>query len=437
MSDNYKVILIKYENEEILLEKIKIILQDYDMYLIESDENKHVFDRDGSYSRTFILNPPVNGWITMYDDDEQQWEQMAQELSQLIECLVLGMGIFKDMLYYTVYRSGDVAGEFMSNFKYYEYEVDDAVIDRFKGERDIFEEIVSADGADSIKEALDSCREGNLEAAEACHLILSVIGVIPQKDNDDAEQEQKEEKINPLRHKYEETDEPISIDMNDIFYVDFESINLRIADVGMVIDAIKQICNEMGYINAEDASCGDKKKGGLFKKIFNAVKETKRVQFFISPVNSGWVTLVGEIETLLGSEPTSWDFVHIEGELSQILERDIVNIYANAEKWGFKVFRKDDLICEYNSDVEYSDLNSIEEILTGNTDNELEELLNEAPENPNDINEIFIKFCSVLGIENYKINIPMDFSIEEFKTGILDRLPDGDKFTSLKFVKNK
>jgi hypothetical protein len=272
MASNYKVILIKCEDEEILLEKIKNIMEDYDMYLIESVENKYVFDREGSYTRTFILNPPVNGWIIMYDDDEEQWEQMALELSELIECLVLAMGIYKDMLYYTLYNGGEVKGEYKSTLKYYEYEVDDEVIERFKGETDIFEELVSAEGIESIGEALDSCREGKVEAPEACHLILSALGVIPQKDDE----EQEEEKINPLWHKYEQTDEPISIDIEDIFYVDFESINIRANDAGKVIDAIEQISNEMGYKKVDDFSLEEKNKGGLFKKIFSSVKETKR-----------------------------------------------------------------------------------------------------------------------------------------------------------------
>jgi hypothetical protein len=123
--------------------------------------------------------------------------------------------------------------------------------------------------------------------------------------------------------------------------------------------------------------------------------------------------------------------------LSQILETDIVNIYANAEKWGFKVYREDDLIGEYSSEIEYSDTTNIEEILMGNSENQLSELLSEIPESPEDINEMFTKLCTIIGIENYRINIPMDFNTEEFKTNILDRLPCGDEFLSIKFVEDK
>lgn len=424
--ENFKVTYFRFEDTEGLLDSIKGVMKTYDMELIESDGTKHTFDRDRSYSRSFIIRPAENGWTAVYDEDEIQADSLSQELSGLLGCIGLCIGIRRDLLFYTLFADGDQVDQYLSTFEYYEYPIDNDVISRYKGNGKAFESVVGQESTYDFQNILDRCKEGELEVSDAYDSILNMIGaVIEQQEEPEDEEESIHDEIQEI------------IDVNDIFYVDFKSINIKNQDTQKVIEAIEQTVQEMGYIRVESFEDSGSSQKGFFKKLLSSVSESKRLEFYISHESAGWVTLVGELEVLYGNEPTEWQFLDIEPILSQILKQQMITVYGNNERWGFNIYKDGDILYKYTSDSGIVDVNEVVNIFKEMNRDDLEEILNSSVRTVEDIDGALNRFCLLLGIRNYRINIPMDYSEEEYKINVLNRLPDGKEFINIKFIENK
>jgi len=425
--DNFKSIYVKYGDREDLLKAIKTVMATYDMRLVEHSGNNYKFVRDRSYSRSFSINPPVNGWILVRDEDDVQAESLSQEISEILKTSVFCIGIRKDLLYYTAYHGGRQIDQYLSTFDYYEYAIDDTVIEKYRGSASTLSSIVS--DKEKFERALDWCKNGQMTAIEAYTLILEAMEIRKEKE------EPTEELIKEEENEIVGEGEEVSINLDDIFYVDFESINIETENREEVIEAIRQIADEMAYEEVPDFNEEQNKKRGFFKKILSSVTERRRLQFYISPAVKGWVTLVGEVQVFFGDEPADWNFLHLEERISEILKRDVVNVFADSERWGFALYRDGVKITEYDSSTNSPgnyDLPVREEVK-----GRLEALMREPADSPQDMDERLSQFCSLMGIENYRINIPMDYSEEEYTLHVLSRLPDGRAFTSLKFIQKR
>lgn len=416
--DNFKVVYVKYDDSGILLEKLKNIMADYDMNLIGIDENKYTFDRDRSYSRSFIIDNAMNGWISLLDEHETQAEELTLELSNALSCFAMCIGIHGDMLHYLIYEKGEQTGQYMSSLKYYEYKVDDDVTNTYKGDASIFGSMLSDDDTHSLQSMLDGCREGNIDAYEVYNSIRIMTGIIIKENEED-----------------EIEDDPLIT--TELFYVDFESINIKTDDIENVTIALDQVVNKLGYIRVEDFKNEDGEKKSLFKKIINSVFESKRLKFYISPVCNGWVTLVGEKEKLIGGNPEDWEFLHIESDMSNILKTQVINIFADNESWGFKVFENGRKNYKYSSDGEFVNFLDITNLFPDLTEDEFDRIFDRTLLDTKDVDEVFKEFSITLGIKNYKINIPMDYSEEEYSSTVLEKLPDGANFLNLKYAECK
>lgn len=425
--DNLKTAYFKCNGTEILLEKIKEIMETYDMFLIGSDGYKYTFDRDRSYSRSFIIKLAENGWVQVYDSDEDQMESLVQELSGLLAVFALTIGIHKDLLYYRAYDKGSSVDQYLSTFDYYEYPVDDKAISKYKGNSGVFSDLLGQEEIGKLQDVLDGCKDGNVEASQGYLNIIRILGIVAEKqtimeEEDDVEDDGMDQE---------------EIDFKDIFYVDFKSINIKIQDQQRVVEAVENIARELGFVKVDSFKNVEGEKKGFFSKIFNSVSERKRLKFFISPQSEGWVTLVGEQETLYGDVPSEWEFLNIEEELSQVLQEDVINIFADSERWGFKVFREGRLYFEYSSDDEIPDSDDAAEALNKTDKDGVKRILNSPIHTIEDIDSLFEEFCVLLKIKNNKINIPMDYSEEEYYNNVLSRLPQGRDFTNLRFVQHK
>lgn len=420
--ENFKMIYLKYEDSDLLVEELKGVMDDYDMSLNGIEENRYIFDKDRSYFRSFIIDIRENGWISITDDDESQTDTLSLEMSDALSCFVICAGIQRGVLFYNAYKDGEQVGQYLSSLKYYEYQVDDDVISAYSGDASIFESIIDTEGLEKLQEVLNSCREGDIDSEEAFKSFLITMGIIEDMGgNDDEDDEEKDD----------------NIEITDLFYVDFNSISVRINDRDQAVEAIGQIVEELGFIKVDNFDESSSGRKGLFKKIINSISESKRMLFYVSPSSDGWVTLIGEIERLMGKEATNWEFVHIEDRLSDILSSQVVNIFADNEHWGFKVFNDGKVSFSYKSTSEEYDRDKLMELFPGTDSDSLFDILDRTNFGVEEINDNFEAFCSVLNIKNAKINIPMDYTEEEFFEDVISKLPGCDGFLSLKFVEDK
>lgn len=426
--ERYKVTYFKYDDPDVLAEKLKSIMEEYDMYLIGIDENRYKFDKDRSYSRSFTIDAVPNGWIAVIDDEISQSEELSQELSEGLACGALCIGILNDVLYYTIFENGEQTGQYMSSLKNYEYEIDDDIINMYKGDAEVFKPVIGDKDIEKLQELLDSCRNGEIDSEDIFRSILVVLGIIPVEEedagDDEAEKEEEEQDGKPIVNP-------------DLFYVDFECINIRTDDRNEIIDAIEKISGDFGFSKVDDFRSEDGMKKGFLKKMLNSISESKRLMFFISPSSDGWVTLCGELESLRGNEPLDWSFVHIEDRLSDVTGKMAVNISANTECWGFKIFRDGKMICSYNSNDEEYNIDTIVEALPYISNEQIADILGKQLNTAMDINSNLEEFCGALGIDNFKINIPMDFSEEEYYETVINKLPGSNDFISMKFAENR
>lgn len=423
--DNFKISYIKYDDKDSIVENLKSIMATYDMELIECDNGKYVFDRDGSYSRSFMISEGENGWITLYDEDDAQAESLSMEMSGVQGCFIVCIGTHKDLLYYTVFENGEQVGQYLSTFDYYEYPVDGDVIDKYRGDAKVFGPVIAPEDMEKLQNILDRCRDGSIEAVEGLILIQGILGITTQEVVETGQESVEDDEVDEF------------IDVDDIFYVDFESMNVKAHSREDVIDAVVKIAEDMGYKRVDNFDRDDNEKRGFFKKIISAVSESRRIQFYISPLSGGWVTIVGELQTLYGDSPAQWEFLNVEEQLSIILKQEVINVYGDSEGWGFKVFKHGDILCKYSSDGEdYGDIKDCD-IMSVIDVEKLDNLINRPMASVEDIDSAIGEFCSLMGIVNYKINIPMDYSEEEFNSNVLCRLPDGKNFINLKFKEFK
>lgn len=423
--DSFKVIYMKYDDLDTLVEKLKAIMEEYDMYLKGIDENKYIFDRDRSYTRAFTIEQVSGGWIALVDEEESKAEELSMELSDLLPCSCICLGIVKDVLCYTIWENGEASDQYMSSLKNYEYNIDDDVVNMYKGNPEAFRPFAEDECIEELKEILDDCRGDTLSSREAYNSILRIIGIAGNED------EMEEEVIDDAGDEFEPVFD------HDIFYVDFESINIKTDDRDEVIGALEQISEGLGFKRAEEFKDDSREGKSLFKKMMSSISESRRLLFFISPPCEGWVTLAGEVEILHGGEPVDWEFLHIEDKLSDVTGRLVINIFADAEKWGFRIFRSGAVMYKYVSGSENYDMEGIPDILQDIDSEKLEDIAGRPLAGAEDINETFNEFCGMLGIRNYRINIPMDYSEEEYKNSVIDSLPDGDGFIDMKFIRQK
>lgn len=423
--ESLKVIYVKCDDSELLLEKLKKIMEDYDMYLIGINENKYTFDRDKSYSRSFIIDTAMNGWITITDEDDTKTEEMSMDLSDSLVCFTLCIGMLKDVLYYTAYEDGEQTGQFMSSLKYYEYQINDIVVNTFKGEAVVFKALLETEEVESLQVMLDECREGIIEPWKLFNTMRRMLGVISeQNDEDEGEDEDGRE-------------EEDSVEITELFYVDFESINIKTDDRDKILDALIQITNNLKFKATDDFKSSDGQKKSFFKKVISSVSESKRLKFFISPLSEGWVTIVCEVEKLVGNSPESWEFLHVENTLSNITKERVFNIFADNESWGFALFEDGREVYGYSSKNESVELDIILNLFPEADNNVITDIFARTLLNAEDVDRAFAEFCAMLGIRNYRINIPMDYTEDEFKESVIDKLPDGQDFLNLKFIEDK
>jgi hypothetical protein len=418
--NEHKVMLVKYDDYNALVESLKKVMETYHMSLNDVDGNRYVFDMDGSYDRALIINPVINGWIPIVDDEQSETENLALDLSQALSCFIVCLGYIKDVLYYTTFQKGEQTDQYMSSFEYYEYEIDDDTVDSYRGNVNVFEEAIDPDKVNKLGELLEESRNGLIGGEEGFIKMQTVLNIIHNK------------KIKLQGEEIEEED----IELHELFYVDFENINIRIDEREEIIESIIQIVDEMGYERVEEFKNEDANKGGFFKKILNSVSENRRIIFYVSPPSEGWVTIAGEEEILMGGVPSEWSFVHIEDRLSEILDKEVISIYANSENWGFKIYKSGKNIYQYSLGME---VDSPEDVISNLpvSISDLSDIFEREIYSAEDIDDTIGEFCTGLGIKNYKINIPMDYSEEEYYENVIDKLPDKDGFINLKFVQKK
>ena len=419
--ESLKVIYVKCDDSELLLEKLKKIMEDYDMYLIGINENKYTFDRDRSYSRSFIIDTAMNGWVAIIDEEDAKTEELSLDLSDSLACFTLCIGMLKDVLYYTAYEDGEQTGQFMSSLKYYEYEVNDIVVNTFKGDAAVFKALLKTEEIETLQVKLDECREAIIKPWELYNTIRRMLGIISdqyEKDEDDLEEED-------------------SVEITELFYVDFESINIKTDDRDKILAALVQITNNLGFKATDDFKSSNGQKKSFFKKVISSVSESRRLKFFISPLSEGWVTLVCEIEKLVGNSSESWEFLHVENTLSSIIKGQVLNIFADNESWGFTLFENGKELYGYSSKNEIAEPDIILSLFPEVDSNGITDIFDRTLLNAEDVDKAFAEFCAMVGIRNYRINIPMDYTEDEFKESVIDKLPDGQDFLSLKFIEDK
>lgn len=425
-----KIAYVKFDDAKALIESLKSIMKSYDMEFEGVRDDKYSFSRYGDYFRSFKINECPNGWISLYDDDSDQAEQLCSELSKSLSCFILSIGIVKDVLCYTVFDGGEQIGQYMSSLKYYEYAVDDDIESMYAGDAEVFKDVVDAEDIDKLQEVLQECRDGCLDVREVAYSIQKLLKIIEADENEG--EDGTEGKIGEGAEDAEEGGGEL---LQNIFYVDFMSINIKSSSIDDVLSAVENICNDMGFVKVDEFYKDDGKKG-FFKKMLNSVKERRRLQFFVSQPLNGWITLVGEMQRLNGDEPSEWEFIHIEDRISEILNVRVIGLFANPEGWGFKIFENGSSIYEYNSgDVIY--IEDIENVLPGAGDESISSIFDSDVGNANDVDRVFGEFCNLLGIKNAKINIPMDYSEDEYYNNVLKPLPGGESFMHLKFEPKK
>lgn len=431
--DYPKVVYVKADDYDSIIEGLKSIMKDNDMELKDTEDGKYIFD-NGDYTRTFIVTKGINGWTGIIDDDRDYTEELCERLSAELSCFVIYMGIYKNVLAYTVYENGGQTDRYMSSFKYYEYDVDDDVRYMYSGNPSAFGSVMEVESMGELQKVLEDCRNGDVKPEEAIFQIQKLLNMI-QVSEDAAEDLTSED-------NGEQEDETIAEGEDaslapEIFYVDFNSINIKSDSAEDVVSAVKKILRCMGYKETEEFSKSVDERKGFFKKILSSIKEEKRVLFYISPSVNGWVTLAGEFEKLLGGEPSEWDFVHIEDRLSEILNTRVINIFADSESWGFSVFEAGNEKYRYLSTSESIYMEDVMEALPEIDEESVNSIFDRQLNDARDIDSALSQFCGVLGIRNYRLNIPMDYSHEEFLSDVLSKLPDGEKFISLKFEEEK
>lgn len=422
-----KNIFLKYQDTDKLAEEIKDIMRNDDMSLKSENGNQYSFDRYGDYTRTVAVGDAALGWLVVSDDDYDNTDDLCSTLSDRLPCFALCMGICKNVLAYSLFENGVLKDQYMSSFKYYEYEVDDEVENMYSGSAEAFSSVLNDENVGKLKQVLDDCKGGKISARDAAFLIQQILGIIELE-------KVKDEDIDGILKGEEDQGYQIQEDddISDIFYVDFNSINIRTENQADVINAVVEICRDMGYEKTEDFSETSQKKG-FFSKIKSSVKEEKRVEFFISPSSNGWITLVGELEKLYGGEPSDWEFMHIEDKLSEMLNAEVIVIYADSEKWGFDVIKSGNKTYSYSSTDEKVYVEDINEIIPDIEEETIKSIFDLESFTAREIDAALEKFCGLLGIGNYKINIPMDYSDEEFYKRVINPLPDGSRFTNIKF----
>lgn len=426
--EDFKIVYVKFDDDKKLLENLKSMMKAYEMQLIKVDGDRYIFDRDGAYSREFIIYKAFNGWTVIHDEDDVQAESMCQELSELSHCFILCIGVYnEELLFYTAFNDGGQVDQYMSDMEYYEYQLNEDSINTYKGNAQAFSDVIGDDIV-KLQHILDECRNKEMKAEEVYLKIQQILGVveiqnIETEDMDDSDTiEQEEEEV---------------VEIGEIFYVDFNSISIKTDSRQKVIDAVRMIADESGYVEVESFDGVSEEKKGFFKKILSSVTESRRIRFYISPLSEGWVTLVGEVEILYGEETSQWEFLHIEDRLSQILGNEVINVFGDIESWGFKVYKDGSLVYGYSSDDEFDGIDETLELFDGSAMESLNNVLDKQVQSPEEIDSIMDRFCGLLKIRNYKINIPMDYSDEEYKLRILNKLPDGKEFVLLRCIKKR
>jgi hypothetical protein len=423
--DKPKIIYVKYDDLDNLIDSIKDMMNEYDMELAEHRNGRYTFDRDGSYERTFEIRNNEDGWIVIYDSDNLQTDSFCQELSETLGCFAICAGVYKDMLFYNAINCGVQVGQYMSTLKYYEYPVTDDVVDLYAGDADVFNAVVDSDSIEKLGTLLSDCSSGSIKAAKAFTSMQNILGIAPEYEEDDEEEETEEEDGEPINPEA-------------IFYVDFENINVKIDNNEKVISAIERLAADMGYVRVEDFAENTGKKS-LFKKMLSSISESRRLRFYVSPSIDGWVTFVGEIETLHGDQADNWEFIDIADELSMDLHCDVIKLHADSQRWGFNILKDGEMILGYSSDEPYDEEEDFSVLaeMAGEGGDQIAEVLSAGPKDANDIDRTLKNFCGLLNIRNYRINIPMDYTEEEFNTNVIGLLPDGKDFIDLKFKTNK
>ncbi|HBM73927.1 MAG TPA: hypothetical protein DD429_00010 [Clostridiaceae bacterium] len=420
-----KAAYVKSGDIDVLVKNLKTVMQTYDMEFDSVKEDKYRFSRYGEYHRSFIIKQWAGGWIAILDDDGEDFEQLCSGLSKGLSCFILAVGFKKEVLHYTVYNNGIQIGEYMSSLKYYEYPINDDVRTMYEGDERVFKGLTDDDGIEKIGSILRDCSAGRINKDEALYSLQKILGMV--LDDDAKEDGLKQGLYDKEQEEVLEANDSL---FEDVFYVDFESINIKTNDMDSVLSTVENICIGMGYSKTDEFSKYERK--GFFKKMLGSIKERKRIQFFICKPLDGWVTLVGEMEKLYGDEPSEWEFVHIEDKLSKSLDKKIVAISANTEGWGFKVFNEGNKVYEYRlGDVVY--IEDIEAVLPEFKEDDINSVFEAEIKNAKDVDNVLGLFCSILGIKNYKINIPMDYSEDEYYNNVLKLLPGCEGIINLKF----
>lgn len=422
--EDFKITYVRYDDRESLAEGIKNIMDSYDMSLDEADGDRYVFEKDRSYYRTFRVGEPSNGWIAVHDDDTEMMDSFCQELSGTLGCFALCLGTYNNVLFYTAYSEGEQADQYMSGFDYYEYELTDELRDFYRGNANTFQDILDDEAIKKMENILEDCRNGSIDSEEAMKSFQILLKIAEKEDFED-EQTLEDRDIDEIKE----------INPEAIFYVDFKNINAKADDREKIISAIEDYASESGYRRVEEFTDNQGKKG-LFKRMLSAVSEFTRLKFYVSQVNNGWITFVGEKETFHGNIADNWDFLDVGEEISHLCSCDVIKLYADSEKWGFDTIRNGEVRYSFSSDTVLDEEPGVE-LVKGIDLDDVKDILGRDVSDASSVNSAYEEFCSALKIDNCKINIPMDYTEEEFKKDVLDLLPDGEKFIELKFEENK
>lgn len=427
--EQFKIIYVRYDDSEAIAQNLKNIMDSYDMSLDEVNGDRYVFEKDRSYYRTFKICESSGGWTKVYDDDTEMMDSLCQELSGSIDCPALCCGVNDDIFFYTLYNSGEQTDQYLSGFDCYEYELTDEVRDFYGGNADAFRGILDDEGVKNLQDVLNKCTSQKIGSEEAMKSFQLLLNIAREEDFAD------DEEIPGEDEEYEQ-DESEEINPEDIFYVDFENINVKTGDREKIISAIENYAYRAGYRRVEEFTENRGKKG-LFKRMFDSVSEYSRLKFYISPGGGDWVTFVGEKETLHGDTPDSWDFLDIGKEIALLSGCEAIKLFADSQRWGFEAIKNGGIVYEFSSDMELDEEPDMAQIMDGIDADAMRDILSMDVSDARDIDRAFGQFASALKIRNSRVNIPMDYSEEEFKKNVLDLLPDGKDFIELKFEENK